>query len=378
MNRKAPHSPIESSVNRTAMRKPLVPKHRPDPLTPAVHKSPPPPPQQIAQRKQAIIQGVSSGPRKYPVAPPVYRPEAKKIVQPKAVWPQRKLPTAPPVYRAGQKQVSPPGREVPVSARTLGNPPSVHQAPARQATRPPGPPAQMKSKALSSVHPRGSTRVITVQRKASMPEKVPRPPSLRVQWQNRGVIQRVVKNLALGGTLDVEELDGDVWASRMFDEQAIANLKIWKRTGSTPAGYNGDTYYSGDDERLHALTADSVNAYWDRKYAGFTRSGSPTPLQNCEDYAKGGQSYRDGVTYDLDQETDRNRLQEVLEAGTQVLQLGTVRLTAHFLIAEKTDTNVTIRQKDGDSAIYHKVMTPQAAVEYIRTKHSKAIVLVRN
>jgi len=186
-----------------------------------------------------------------------------------------------------------------------------------------------------------------------------------------------VKNLATGGTLDVEELDKDVWASRMFDEQAIDNLKTWKRTGTNPVSYDGDTFYSGGDDRLHPLTADDVNAYWDRKYPGFTRSGSPTPLSNCEDYAKGGVEYRNGVTYNLEQQADRDNLKAVLDDGTHVLQLGPRREYAHFLIAENRENNVTIKQKDGDSAYYHKVMTSVEAVTYIRSKHSTAIVLQR-
>ena len=188
-----------------------------------------------------------------------------------------------------------------------------------------------------------------------------------------------MKNLADGGTLDVEELDLNVWAPRMLDDKA--SLKVWKRTGTNPVAYNGDTFYSEDDaETLRPLTAEAINTYWDEKYPDFERSGSPNPMMNCEDYAKGGSdiNYRDGVTYDLGKESDRDSLKVVLDDGRHVLQLGAVKLTAHFLVVESQGGgNVKISQKDGDSAIYQRVMSSTDAVGYIRGKHSTVVELHR-
>jgi hypothetical protein len=233
----------------------------------------------------------------------------------------------------------------------------------------------MKSKAASTpFSPLVATRAIAARRTASAKEPTPTPASLRVHRRGSEVIQRVGKKLA-GVTIDVEELDVDVWGPRMFNDKPT--LKVWKRTGTNPVSYNGDTFYSEDDETLHPLTADDINAYWDEKYSGFTRSGSPTPLSNCEDYAKGGKDvvYEDGDKYDLENEADRNKLKGVLDAGKHVLQLGPNKLTAHFLIAENQGGSVKISQKDGDSAYYQRVMSSVEAVEYIRTKHSTVVEL---
>ncbi|HYW72344.1 MAG TPA: hypothetical protein VE961_15005 [Pyrinomonadaceae bacterium] len=199
--------------------------------------------------------------------------------------------------------------------------------------------------------------------------------NFRLHASARGIIQRIQKDLVAGGTVDVEELD-DQWISRMLDahEQA-SQLKAWKRRGTNPTVYNGDTFYSEPNGKLRPLTAEAVNAYWDEKYPGFTRSGSPTPLQNCEDYATGGANYQAGTTYDLNTQGDREALKVVLDNGRHVLQLGALRANAHFLIADNQGGNVTISQKDGDSAIYSKVMSATDAVAYVRSKHATVIEL---
>src|SRR5262249_33950161 len=122
-------------------------------------------------------------------------------------------------------------------------------------------------------------------------------------------------------------------------------------------------------------TAAAVNAYWDNKYSGFTRSGNPTPLTNCKDYATGGGNYRADVTYDLEKSSDRDSLKGALNDRNHVVQLGSQESTAHYVKTEGRDGSVTIKQKDGDSAYYHKAMTSAEAVTYLRSKHSTAIVL---
>jgi hypothetical protein len=290
-----------------------------------------------------------------PVAPEVYRPQpVPKVLQKKSATAQ--LANA----RSAQ--------------RAAVAPPPAYRPPGKQVQAQPRLPVQMKSKTKSSLSvPRG-THAIPIQRTAWAPQ--PGPANLHVRWRGGGVIQRVQKNLALGGTVDVVELSQD-WVPRMLDDKPAA--KVWKRTGTNPVSYNGDTFYSDGDDQLHPLTADVVNAYWDRKYPDFTRSGSPTPLSNCEDYAKGGPNinYRDGVRYNLEDQDDRASLKGVLDNGRHVLQLGAQQLTAHFVVADNQNNNVTISQKDGDSAIYERVMSSVDAVAYVRSKQSIVIEVHR-
>jgi hypothetical protein len=384
-NKKSPGArgiprPFNRQEKRAPQFKPVVAQLKTDVLAQSVKRPVAPPvyrPQstpKVLQTKSAPAQSPQAGQAsRPPVAPPVYRPEAKKAIQPKALTQQRKTPTAPPVYRPEQQRIAQPKMASTALAHTLPKAPPVYHPQVKQVNAQPGLPAQMKSKMASSpFSPPRATPAIVVQRTALAQQ--PTLASLRVHWRGSTVIQRIEKRLATGGTIDVEELDVDVWASRMLDDKP-ATLKIWKRTGTNPVSYNGDTFYSEDDETLHPLTAADVNAYWDEKYSGFERSGSPTPLLNCEDYAKGGTGveYRDGDTYNLNNEADQDKLKGVLDAGKHVLQLGAVKLTAHFLIAEKEGGNVKISQKDGDSAYYQKAMSAAEAVNYIRGKHSTVV-----
>jgi hypothetical protein len=188
------------------------------------------------------------------------------------------------------------------------------------------------------------------------------------------VIQRVEKALADGKKVDVDETElGDAWAPRVLDS-VTGTLHIWKRKGTNPQTYNDDTFYSENDGPLIPLTAKMVNDYWDEKYPGFTRSGNPDPTKNCQDYAyEGHSSYTDGTQYDLNKEGDQSALEGVLGSGKHVLQLGSQKVTAHFVIANHQGGGVRISQKDGDSAIYYKDMTAKEAVAYLKTKHSTII-----
>lgn len=123
-----------------------------------------------------------------------------------------------------------------------------------------------------------------------------------------------------------------------------------------------DYFYDGKDGKLVQATIAMVNTYWDPKYEGFERHGGPARKVNCEDYAKAGGIGGKKGEYDS---ADSARLGDLLSANGKYV----VKLSHHWLKVEKTGEDaITISQKDGESAVYSKSFTKEAAILYICNK----------
>jgi hypothetical protein len=151
----------------------------------------------------------------------------------------------------------------------------------------------------------------------------------------------------------------------VFLEDVIADDAdyCYCRTGKKPGEWNDtDYFYIGDDGRLVQTDVAMVNTYWDAKYPGFARTGVPVIGVNCEDYATGGKKLQNPKGGYL--KAEKTKLGELLAADGNYV----VNFAHHWLKVETAGDSLTIRQKDGESAVYSKSFTRQAAIEYICDK----------
>ena len=176
------------------------------------------------------------------------------------------------------------------------------------------------------------------------------------------VVQRVTRVGPDGEELEVTEVVD-------YLPNCVDNLdperKMYRRSTGITEGWNDtDLFYAdGDDGALVQITVEMVDSYWDPKYDGFTNNEGQDWTVNCEDYAKGfaGEGNESGDY------TDTEELAALLpDTGRYVL-----KLSHHWMSVDKTgDDAVTIRQKDGESAVYSKDFDLAGACEYILGKRS--------
>jgi hypothetical protein len=136
---------------------------------------------------------------------------------------------------------------------------------------------------------------------------------------------------------------------------------MYKRNGGITAGWNNtDLFYADGDGDLVQITTKMVNDYWDPKYEGFAQLSGPDWTKNCEDYAKAN-----GTGEELGNYTSTETLAALItDNGNYVLKMAN-----HWMRVEKSGSNaITIRQKDGESAVYSKNFTVSEAFEYILSK----------
>lgn len=179
------------------------------------------------------------------------------------------------------------------------------------------------------------------------------------------VVQRVTKKGPDGNNIEVTKVE-DYLPNCLGDPEDFSNdpRTMYRRNGGIENGWNDtDLFYTSTDEGdLIQITTAMVNAYWDPKYPGFAKLSGPDWIVNCEDYAKA-----DGFGAKLGDYDSKERLIELLPAvGNYVLQL-----SWHWMRVLKTgDDAITIRQKDGESAVYAKDYDVSDACDYILEKHS--------
>jgi hypothetical protein len=142
------------------------------------------------------------------------------------------------------------------------------------------------------------------------------------------------------------------------------DVKFYRRSDGITEGWNDtDLFYTVGDGDLVQLTTERVNSHWDPKYTDFAKDSGPDWTRNCKDYATGGGE--PGTK--LGDYTNTDELAALLpENGNYVLQL-----SFHWMKVQKTGADAfTIRQKDGESAVYSKDFNKADALEYILNKLS--------
>jgi hypothetical protein len=135
----------------------------------------------------------------------------------------------------------------------------------------------------------------------------------------------------------------------------------------------GKVFYRIGEGALHHVTEALIDRYWDLKYSGFRRTTHPDWRYNCWDWAlnRGEQPLDDPGPY-LDQHFEQVanlatcttlHVQQTFQATAGVY---VVRVAWHYIRFTVTDANVTVSQKDGESAVYETTMAFAAAAEYAR------------
>jgi len=178
----------------------------------------------------------------------------------------------------------------------------------------------------------------------------------------RLVAQLVLKKGPAGTDIDVTEVP-DGYVPGCLDSVS-GDVKFYRRSDGITEGWNDtDLFYTVENGDLVQLKTETVNAHWDPKYSGFSKVSGPDWTKNCKDYATGGGE--PGAK--LGDYENAEQLGALLaENGNYVLHL-----SFHWMKVEKTGANVfTIRQKDGESAVYSKNFTKDGALEYILDKRS--------
>ncbi|MBD2363400.1 hypothetical protein [Anabaena sp. UHCC 0399] len=181
--------------------------------------------------------------------------------------------------------------------------------------------------------------------------------------QNIVVAQRVKKTPPSGGTeIDVEELDDDYLPNCV--DNGNLNRKGYRRSGGITNGWNDtDLFYADGDGPLVQITIKMVNDYWDSRYEGFEKLSGPDWTKNCEDYAKEYSGFGGKIGDYKDSEELAGLIQD---NGKYVLQL-----SFHWMSVQKTgEDSITIRQKDGESAVYEKTFNLKDGLAYILGKRS--------
>jgi len=164
------------------------------------------------------------------------------------------------------------------------------------------------------------------------------------------------------GMIDVVDLtteEGEYLPNCVDNQEATR--KGYRRSGGIDKGWNDtDIFYADGAGPLVQITVKMVNDYWNPKYEGFDQESGPDWTVNCEDYAKAG-----GFGEEVGAYNSKETLSAKLtDNGNYVLQL-----SYHWMRVAKTGADaITIRQKDGESAVYKKDFNLDAALEYIMAK----------
>jgi hypothetical protein len=175
------------------------------------------------------------------------------------------------------------------------------------------------------------------------------------------VLQRVQKQgPGEQGLIDVTEVEN-------YLPNCVDNLDptrtMYRRTAGITSGWNDtDLFYADGDGALVQITTAMVNAYWNPKYDGFAQASGPDWTVNCEDYAKAG-----GIGAKAGDYVSTATLSALIrDNGNYVLEL-----SFHWMRVAKTGADaITIRQKDGESAVYTKDFALEAGLTYILNKRS--------
>lgn len=180
----------------------------------------------------------------------------------------------------------------------------------------------------------------------------------QVHQLQQKVVQRETKKGPDGGNIEVTEVDD--YLPNFIDNGKLSR-KMYRRTAGITQGWNDtDLFYADGEGDLVQMTIKMVNDYWDPKYEGFAQASGPDWTKNCEDYAKSGGAGTKSGEY-----TNKGELTSLLpDIGHYV-----INMSYHWMRVEKTGADaVTIRQKDGESAVYTKDFNLNAACEYIIEK----------
>lgn len=181
---------------------------------------------------------------------------------------------------------------------------------------------------------------------------------------SRAVTQLVLKNGPGGTQIDVEE-DAD-YLPACFDAEGVDVIRHWvfyKRPGASIAAWNDTDFFYADRDGagdLVQITSAVIHGYFDRKHPDFARTGGVDTTKNCQDYATEGQVGTHANDFG-DARTLTHYLGQ-LAIGHYVVKKGSF----HWLRLQKTGADAfTIRQKDGESAIYSKNFDLAGASAYI-------------
>lgn len=168
-----------------------------------------------------------------------------------------------------------------------------------------------------------------------------------------------------GADIDVTEVPDGVVPVCL--DSIEGTVKFYRRSAGITEGWNDtDLFYTKDGGNLVQVTTAFVNGYWDPKYDGFAQIGGPDWTKNCHDYAKAA-----GFGAKIDDFDGADALRGLIaDNGHYVL-----KLSYHWMRVQRTGADaVTIRQKDGESAIYEKAFNTSGALEHITGKSSTGIV----
>ncbi|HEY0733279.1 MAG TPA: hypothetical protein VGD69_00080 [Herpetosiphonaceae bacterium] len=176
----------------------------------------------------------------------------------------------------------------------------------------------------------------------------------RTHTDASAVVQRVP------GIEEVDEID-DYLPNCVLDLEK-PDRKTYKRDqGKIKGESDTDLFYRDGDGPLVPITVAMVNAFFDPRYEGFEKISGPDWSKNCEDYAKAsGFGAKIG-----DYTSSATLIPLVRDQGTYVLEL-----SHHWMRVHNTNgSSVTIRQKDGESAVYERTYdSVETAAAYILTK----------
>jgi hypothetical protein len=167
------------------------------------------------------------------------------------------------------------------------------------------------------------------------------------------VIQRVGRN-------EVVEIEN--YVPNCVDNGELSRKAYKRNDGIIRGADDTDLFYADGDGELVPVTVTMVNAYFDPLYEGFEKISGPDWRKNCEDYAK---EYA-GFGAKIDDYSNTGELTPLISnQGRYVLQL-----SYHWMSVDNTNgASVTIRQKDGESAVYQRTYdSVQNAAAYILSK----------
>ncbi|HEY8027127.1 MAG TPA: hypothetical protein VIF60_21480 [Burkholderiaceae bacterium] len=171
------------------------------------------------------------------------------------------------------------------------------------------------------------------------------------------IAQLVSKRGPAGTDIEVTEIPDGYVPGCLDSVDGV--VKFYRRSDGITEGWNDtDLFYTVDEGNLVQLTTETVNTHWDQKYPNFAKASGPDWTRNCEEYATGGGE--PGTK--LGDYTNAEQLDALLGGnGSYVLHL-----SYHWMKVEKTGADAfTIRQKDGESAVYTKNFNKADVLEYI-------------
>ena len=237
---------------------------------------------------------------------------------------------------------------IPASGKTQEGPHHHTQVPTQQffADSRPELAAQLQLQELAHNSPVNSQLKAMVQLKA----KAPLVPVTQLE-QKQGPDGQ--------GMIDVTEVAD--YVPNCVDNGELSR-KFYRRTSGIASGWNDqDLFYADGDGALVQVTVAMVDAYWNPKYEGFAQVSGPDWTVNCEDYAKSS-----GFGSKVGDYTNSETLSPLIQSnGNYVINMG-----YHWMRVIKTGADaVTIRQKDGESAVYGKDLNLADALAYIMSKY---------